>query len=136
MIYTQTGSATRTSLIVVLVICASLAVAVMLLPKGFSDNLSKIGQGSVVVVLTHDKNSVGSMELMELLNKVRSDYAGKVDFLAVDFNSREGQTFGRQQAVGSVVLVLFGPDGARRGVLGSRIDEKDLRSEIDGILSP
>lgn len=136
MIDSQTGSATRTSLIIVLVVCASLAIAVMLLPKGFSDNLSKIGQGLSVVVLTHDKNSKGSMEAMVLLNKVRADYAGEVDFLAVDIATREGQAFGRQEGVGGVVLVLFGPDGARRGVLNGGIGEKDLRSEIENILLP
>jgi hypothetical protein len=136
MTYTQAGSATRTSLIVVLVVCALLATAVMLLPKGFSGNLSKIGQGSVVVVLTHDKNTVGSMQFMALLNKVRSDYAGKVDFLAVDIATSEGQAFIRQQGVGAAVLVMFGPDGVRRGVLGGGIAEKDLRSTLDVILSP
>lgn len=135
MIYTQTGSATRTSLIVILVIGGLLAVAVMLLPKGFSDDLSKIGQGSATVVLTHDKNSVESMEFMELLNKVRSDYAGKVDFLAVDINTRQGQVFSRRQNVGAAVLVLFDPDGVKRGVLYSGIDEQKLRSEIEHILT-
>lgn len=136
MTYTQTGSATRTSLMVVLVIGGLLAVAVMLLPKGFSDDLSKIGQGSAVVVLTYDKNLVGSMIFMELLNKVRSDYAGEVEFLAVDINTRKGQNFSRRHGIGAIVLVLFGPDGVRRGFLNGGIGEKVLRSEIDNILSP
>lgn len=136
MTYRQTGSTTRNSLMVILVIGALLAVAVMLLPKGFSNDLSKIGQGLAAVVLTHDKNSVGSMEYMELLNKVRSDYTGKVDFLAVDIDTRKGHDFSRRQGVGAVVLVLFGPDGVRRGVLNSGISEKELRSEIDNILFP
>lgn len=135
MNYTQTGSAIRSSLIVIFIICALLAAAVMFLPKGFSDNLAKIGQGSVAVVVTHDKNSLGSQDLMNLLNKVRADYAGKVEFLAVDVNAREGMAFTRQQAVGSAVLVLFGPDGSRQGVLTSRIGEKELRSELDRVLS-
>ena len=136
MIYTQTGSAARTSLIVVLVIGGLLAVAVMLLPKSFSDDLSKIGQGSATVVLTYDKNLVGSMNFMDLLNNVRSDYAGKVEFLAVDINTREGQNFSRRHGIGAVVLVLFGPDGVRRGFLNGGIGEKRLRSELDKILSP
>ena len=107
----------------------------MLLPKGFSDDLSKIGQGSVVLVLTHDKNTVGGMVAMELLNAVRSDYEGKVDFLAVDVNTLQGQDFTRQQGVGAVVLVLFGPDGSRRDVLGADISEKELRSVLNAILS-
>lgn len=137
MTSTKTGFARYTRLIVVLVIFAVLATAVMLLPKGFSDNVSIIGQGTVVVVLTHNKNSVGSLELMELLNNVRSDYTGKIEFLAVDINTREGQTFVQRQGIGTgrAVLVLFGPDGARKGVLSGRISEKELRSELDGNLS-
>ena len=136
MTYTQTGSARHTNLVIILVICVILFAAVMLLPKGFSDNLSKIGQGTVVVVLTHDKNTVGGMLAMELLNKIRSDYDGRVDFLAVDVNAQQGQAFTRQQGVGAVVLVLFGPDGSRRDVLDAGISEKVLRSALDDILSP
>ena len=137
MTHSQTGSVTRTNLMVVLVVAAILAAAVMLLPRGFSDDLSKIGQGVAVVVLTHDKNSVGSMEYMELLNQVRSDYDGKVEFLTVDIiNSREGQAFSRRQNVGSAVLVLFGPDGVRRGVLYHGIGEQQLRSELNRIIVP
>ena len=54
MIYTQTGSATRTTLIVIVGVCVFLAVAVMLLPKGFSDDLSIIGKDMAAVVLTHE----------------------------------------------------------------------------------
>ncbi len=136
MTYTQTGSTTYTSLVVILVIGLSLAVAVMLLPKGFSHDLSKIGQGSVVVVLTNDKNTVRGMEVMALLNDIRSDYKGRVEFLSVDVASSKGQAFSQQQRVGSVVLVVFGPDGRRLTALGGGINEKELRLELDNILAP
>lgn len=139
MTNTQTGIARYTRLIVVLVICVVLSIAFMLLPKGFSDDVSKIGQGSVVVVLIHNKNSVRSLEVMEQLNHVRSDYTGKIEFLAVDIDTREGQDFMRREGVAAVVLVLFGADGARRGVLdggiGEGIDEKELRLALDDLLS-
>ena len=136
MTYAQTGSARQTNLFIILFACVILVAAAMLLPKGFSDNLSIIGQGSVVVVLTHDKNAVGGMLMMDLLNKVRSDYDGKVELLAVDVNTVEGQAFTRQQGVGAIVLVLFGPEGSRRDVLGAGIGEQELRSALDNILSP
>ena len=135
MIYTQNGFARYTNLIIISVVCVILVAAIMLLPKGFSDDLSKIGQGSVVLVLTHDKNTVGGMIAMELLNTVRSDYEGKVEFLAIDVNTQQGQAFTRQQGVGSVVLILFGADGSRRGVLGANISEVKLRSALNAILS-
>ena len=136
MTYAQTGSAKQTNLFIILFICVILVAAAMLLPKGFSDDLSIIGQGSVVVVLTHDKNTVDGMLKMDLLNKVRSDYEGKVDFLAVDVNTPEGQAFTRQQGVGTIVLVLFAQNGSRRDVLGAGIGEQELRSALDDILSP
>ena len=135
MTYSQNGLARYTNLIIIFVVCAILATAVMLLPKGFSDDLSKIGQGSVVLVLTHDKNTVGGMVAMELLNAVRSDYEGMVDFLAVDVNTSQGQAFTRQQGVSSVVLILFGPNGSKRDVLSADISEKELRSILNTILS-
>ncbi|GJM05371.1 MAG: hypothetical protein DHS20C09_13620 [marine bacterium B5-7] len=134
MTYAQTGSAKLTNFVIILVICVILVAAAMLLPKGFSEDLSIIGKGSVVVVLTHDKNSVNGMEMMDLLNKVRSDYKGKVDFLAVDVNSPKGQAFIQQQRVGTIVLVLFGPDGSRGDVIGGDIGEQELRSALDNIL--
>lgn len=68
MKYTQTGSAARTTIITLVAIVAFLVVATMLLPKGFSSDTSVIGQGSYVVVLAHNKDSVQSLTLMDLLN--------------------------------------------------------------------
>ena len=130
---TQAGFTIPINLIIALVVCGFLAAAVMLLPKGFSDDLSKIGQGSAVVVLTHNKNSAGSLEFMELLNKVRADYSGKVDFLAVDVNTNEGRAFLQQQQVGDAELLLFGPDGARQAVISGGITEMDFRSALERI---
>ena len=136
MTYTQNGFARFTNLVILLTVCAILVAAIMLLPKGFSNDLSKIGQGSVVLVLTHDKDTVGGMLAMELLNTVRSDYEGLIDFLAVDVNASQGHAFTRQQGVGSVVFVLFGPDGSRLDVLSAGISEKELRSVLNAALSP
>jgi len=136
MTYTQNGFVRLTNLVIILAVCVMLVAAIMLLPKGFSDDLSKIGQGSHVMVLTHDKDTVGGMLAMELLNTVRSDYDGSVDFLAVDVNTSQGHSFTRQQGVGSVVLVLFGPDGSRLDVLSAGISEKELRSVLNAALSP
>ena len=135
MTYTQTGSARHTNLVIILIVCVILVAATMLLPKGFSDDLSKIGQGSVVLVLTHDKNFVGGTEAMVMLNTLRSDYEGRVIFLAIDVNTPQGQAFTRQQGMGAEVLILFGPDGSRRNVFGAGISEKEMRSVLDKYLS-
>lgn len=127
----QSGSALRSTLITVAVIVVLLAFAAMQLPQGFSDDLSRIGQGRSVVVLTHNKEAVQSANLMDLMNDIRGDYEDRVEFLAVDIGTREGEAFLRRQQVGASVLVLFGPGGERRGVLADIRNEQDLRRALD-----
>lgn len=131
MNYSQTGSATHTTLFVILGVSAFLAVAVMLLPKGFNDDLSKIGQSLPAVVLVHDNASMGSLDLMALLNKVRPDYADKIEFIVVNINSKEGKIFREQQNIYGIVLVLFSHNGIKRGTLENSKDEAELRSELN-----
>lgn len=127
----QSGSALRSTLITVAVIAAVLAFAATLLPRGFSDDVSRIGQGRSAVVLVHDKESVLSLELMTLLNRVRSDYEDRVEFLAVDTATDGGRRFAAAQGAGDSVLVLFGPDGTRLAVIGGVRDETAMRAAIE-----
>lgn len=126
----QTGSA-KLTLAILLGLACVLAIAVTLLPKGFKDDLSLIGQGNVSVVLTHDKNLVGSTHMMELLNTVRPDYEGRVEFLAVDTATPVGQKFVHDQRVGVVNLVIFDPQGKRQSIVNGGIDEQQLRRVLD-----
>jgi len=131
MTSSQSGSATRTTLFVLLGISAFLAVAVMLLPKGFSDDLSKIGAGMAVAVLIHDKGSTRSLDLMELLNKVRPDYTGKVEFIVTDIVSKEGQMFSQRHDTSAIVVIFFSPDGTKQGKLENNMSEAALRLRLD-----
>lgn len=133
MIDKQAGTVSRSGLIVVVIVCFVLGLAAMLLPKGFSDDLSKIGQGMAVIVLTHDKNSVRSMELMSLLNKIRADYKGTIEFMAVDIDSREGQIFSQRQGVDGIMLILFDAAGGRQLVFDRSVSEMDLRFALDAL---
>jgi len=129
----HTGSALRSSLITIAVIIVLLGIAVFMLPKGYNDNLSLIGHGSNVVVLIQNKGASQSMDLINLLNRVRNDYEGKVTFLIADSDTPEGKAFEQQQKLDSSVLVLFAPDGTRLKVLDYNIDEKSLRTALDNI---
>ena len=113
MSHKQVGAASTTKLVIIFAICGVLAFAVTLLPKGFKSDLSLIGQGTASLVLVHDKNYVGSIQMMELMNKVRSDYKETVEFLAVDIATPEGQRFSQQQQAGAIDLVVFGADGQK-----------------------
>jgi hypothetical protein len=131
MKHLQIGSALRSSLITIAVIVALLGVAVMMLPAGYDDDLSKIGQGSNIVVLIQNKGAQQSMNLLTLLNQVRNDYDSKIKFLIADIDTPEGKTFERQQQLNNNVLVFFGPDGTRLNVIGSEIDETGLREVLN-----
>jgi len=130
MNFKQTGSI-KIKLVVIVAICSVLAFAILSLPKGFKSDLTLIGKGTATVVLIHDKNLVGAATTMALLNDVRSDYEDSVEFLAADIVTPEGQAFMRQQSVGVIELVVFGPDGTRLQVLRAGITEQELRTALD-----
>jgi hypothetical protein len=127
----HTGSALTSSLLTLGVIVAVLVIAFLMLPKGFSDDITRIGQGSNVVVLMHNKEAVQSLDLMALLDSVRADYAGRIEFLAVDIDTDAGKSFMEREQIGGSTLLLFDPDGTRRGVLVSVRDEQTLRAALD-----
>ena len=132
---TQTGSAARTTLITMVTIVALLVAAIMLLPKGFSSDTTVIGQGSHVVVLAHNKESLQSLTLMDLLNRVRSEYSGRIEFRVVDMNTPQGQAFLQQQQVRLGSLLFFAPDGTRQRVVSNIDDETELRSSLNSIFN-
>lgn len=127
----QTGAALRSSLITIAFIVLAMGFAFTLLPKGFSGDISKIGQGTTVVVLTHNKNSVQSLELMELMGKIRPDYGDKVEFVVINVEIAAGKTFINRQQVNSSSLLVFDPSGKRLAVLGNNANERRLRLAIE-----
>lgn len=131
MLYKSSGSALRTTLISIFAIVAFLVAAFMLLPKGFSSDTSVIGQGSNVVVLAHNKDSVQSLNLMDYMNQVRSDYAGKVEFVVADANTPQGNAFVSSQNVELGTLLLFAPDGKRLKVVSNLGNASDLHVVLD-----
>ena len=131
MHHKQSGTAGRTTLITLAVIGVFIVVAIMLLPKGFSGDTSIIGQGSNVVVLAHNKDSVQSHNLMELMNMVRRDYTGRILFVVADANTPQGRAFIEQQQTELGTLLLFGPDGIRRRVVSDINNQTELRSLLD-----
>jgi len=87
------------------------AVIALNLPRGYSDDLSLIGKGKVAVVLVRDKSAVQSLDLLEVLNTVRDQYAGQVEFLLTDFDSAEGRAFIADKGAARVTLAVLDGDG-------------------------
>ena len=135
MRYIHTGSAARTTLITLVAIAAFLVVAITLLPKGFSSDTSVIGQGSHDVVLAHNNESMYSLNLMDSLNKVRSEYSDRIEFRVVHMNTPQGQAFLQQQQVQLGSLLFFAPDGTRQRVVSNIDDETELRASLNSIFN-
>lgn len=108
--------------------------AAMNLPRGFSDDLSRIGKGQATVVLVRDKNAVQSFDLMEILNAVRDKYAGRVEFLLTDFDTPQGRAFIAANNAARVTLVLFNPSGKEVKILRPPQTTESLQQEISDAL--
>lgn len=127
----QTGSALRSILITLAVVVVLVSALVSLLPKGYKDDLSVIGKGVGTVVLIHNKNGVQSLNLMGVVDKVRSDYEGRVEFLIAEVDTASGRTFMQAQQVTNVGLLFFSPDGQRLRFVDGPIDKAALRAALD-----
>jgi hypothetical protein len=105
-----------------------------LLPKGFSDDLSRIGKGQPAIVLVRDNQTVQSHELIDVMNAVRDQYAGKVEFLLTDHNTPEGSNFMTANEATRATLVLFDAKGNRVKILHAPQTDASLEQEISGLL--
>jgi hypothetical protein len=110
------------------------AAAAMNLPRGFSDDLSRIGKGKAAVVLVRDKNAVQSFDLMEVMNGIRDQYAGRVEFLLTDFNTPEGNAFIAAKGAARVTLVVLDANGKTANVLYPPQTAESVQQAIAGAL--
>jgi hypothetical protein len=111
-----------------------IAIVAMNLPRGFSDDLSRIGKGKASAVLVRDKNAVQSFDLMEVMNGIRDQYAGQVEFLLTDSDTPEGRAFITANGAARVTLVLFDAEGKLITVLYPPQTAESLRHELAAVL--
>ncbi len=110
------------------------AVVAMNLPRGYSDDLSRIGKGKAAVVLVRDKNAVQSFDLTEVMNSVRDRYAGQVEFLLTDFNTPEGRAFIADKGGARVTLVVLDANGKMVSVLYPPQTAESVQRAIAAVL--
>jgi hypothetical protein len=110
------------------------AVAVMNLPRGFSDDLSLIGKGKPAIVFIRDKNAVQTFGLLEVMNSIRDQYAGQVEFLLTDFDTRQGRAFIAANGAARVTMVLLDAEGKLVKVLYPPLTAESLQQEISAVL--
>jgi len=115
-----------------LLILAVVTVA-MNLPRGFSDDLTRIGKGKPAVVFVRDKNAVESMGVINLLGDVRGQYAGRVEFLLTDYDTPEGRAFIAASHAAPITVVLYDASGKQLKILAAPLTAASLEKEINSI---
>jgi len=107
------------------------------LPSGaYPTDLSRIGAGRPAVVLAHDANYVGGMEVMELMNVIRGDYAERIDFLVAHLGMADAREFASQHAATDGTVLLFAGDGRRVSVLHQPRSTGELRQALAQAFGP
>ena len=120
-------------LITISLILLTAIVAVSLLPRGFSDDISLIGKGTNALVLIHDNNILQSGETMVAMNAVRDEYAERLEFIVVDIKTPEGKVFSDRYSLQPAALVFFSANGEIRQTLYSPQTGESLRQELNRI---
>ncbi len=135
MKYTH-GKASKATLITILSIAILIGFAILFLPKGFSNDVSKIGKGSKVAVFAYNNGTINSIDMMTLLESIRASYSGRIEFLAVSISAPIGQKFLKDYNVKHSTLVLFRGDGSiAKTLLASKENEAALTQVLDDFVS-
>ena len=113
---------------------AVIVLGILMLPRGFSENLSAIGQGKPVAVHVYDKESVASIDLMDILGKLRGEYEDRVTLVVADLNHERGAYFAEQQNLGAGDLVLFDAAGRRVAVINPPHQLEKVRRALDELV--
>lgn len=99
-------------LLTLLVVAAVGSLIWSQLPRGaYPTDLSRVGAGKPALVLAHDANFAAGMAVMELMNVIRDDYAGEVEFLVAHLGMQDGHAFASRHAARDGSVLLFSADG-------------------------
>lgn len=101
----------KTKWVVMGLILVLAVIAVKILPRGYSDDLTRVGKGQPTIVLIREKNAVQSFDLLSVMDALRDPYAGKVEFLLTDYGTTETSMFIEAHKASKVTLVLLDGSG-------------------------
>lgn len=125
------GSVSRATIITLASLAILISIAILFLPSGFSNDISRIGRGTKIAVFAYNNGTTNSMDMMNLMEQVRASYSGKLDFLAVSISAPIGKKFLQDFTVEQSTLVLFAGDGTIVDTLAATSDEMVLRKTLD-----
>jgi hypothetical protein len=107
------------------------------LPKGgYPTDLSRIGQGQAALVLTINGNYMAGVEMMPVLDTLRQEFGGQVQFLVASMGRPEGQDFAQRNQTVDGSVVVFDASGKRRVVLHGPRTAAELRQALQQALQP
>lgn len=109
---TKPKSRIKSTIITLAVIALMVAIAISALPRGFPTDFSVVGKGTNAVVLIYDPNILASTQTTAMLNEIRDDYKGQLEFVIVKIGSPTGRELSEKYRIKSTALLLFAADGS------------------------
>jgi len=101
----------------------------------YPTDLTRVGAGTPTLVLAHDNSYIGGAAVMELMNDLRGDYTGRVDFLVAHLQMADGAAFARRFGAQDGTVMLFGADGRSLGILHMPRSVGELKGALDQALA-
>lgn len=120
----------KTKWVVLGLILVMAVIAVQILPRGYSDDLTRVGKGQPTIVLIREKNAVQSFDLLSVMDSLRDQYAGKVEFLLTDYGTGETSMFMEAHKAPKVTLVMLDRSGKLVKILHPPQTVESVNQEI------
>ena len=106
------------------------------LPSGFyPTDLSRVGTGKPALVLAHDINSMGGMEVMALLDKVRDEFSARIEFIVAHLGEPEAKALAQRYGAVNGSIMLFLKDGRHLRTVLQPQNTRILREVLEQTLA-
>jgi hypothetical protein len=117
---------------VITLILAMVAIAWTQLPRaGISTDLTVIGQGQPVLVLTRDVNYLGGAQVLEMLKPIQGDYAERASFRIAHLGQPDGRSFADRHGTSDGDITLLDA----KGNLLETVVEPPNAAQVEDLLS-
>jgi thioredoxin-like negative regulator of GroEL len=110
-------------------------VVTLLAVRPMSTDLSVVGQGKPVLVLVYENHSPSSIDALDRLKQVRTDYEARLAFVVADQGTPDGQAFAGRYGLSQTHAMLLRSNGEPVVVMTIPMAEQDLRSRLDQYLA-
>lgn len=118
-----------------LVFAGLVVIAMLALPKPFSTDLDRIGQGKPAIAIIYEMENEAVNSLMDGFNKIREEYEHAVEFLMVDTASPKGQSFLRQNPAAAGTALFYSASGEIMNILHGPQEEHILEQSVKQVFN-